>query len=492
MFEEIDDPDASLVVTGRGSPRTTSARRSAQTASRCSASSTRAARARALAGDGRRGQPAIGHRRVQRALQAHELHDARAPGDRVRSRRSGGLTDRHGSRRGLGRFGPSRPRRSAWQALRDDGERPRRVRRRRGRLRGGASRSSTSPRTSSERSSPASAGSLRSMERALITGIAGQDGSYLAELLLEKGYEVFGIVRGSPLALHQNLAAIQDDITLHPGRPARPDDAAGRHQQGRAGRALQPCGDVVRAGVLAPAGDDRAVHGGRRDLDPRGDPDHRPGPPLLPGLVVGDLRRHRRVAAERDHAVSPAQPLRGRQALRATSWSRPTASATACMPPAASSTTTSRPGARRSSSRARSPRGAAAIKLGLQNELRAGQPRRERDWSFAGDVVEAMWLMLQQDEGGDYVIGSGVGHTVRELTQRRVRACRPRPGRLRRRRPGVRAPARPRPARRRPEPGARAARLDAAHELRGDDRDDGRAGSCRAARERHPAASPLG
>src|SRR3954452_12705842 len=55
------------------------------------------------------------------------------------------------------------------------------------------------------------------MPRALITGIAGQDGSYLAELLLSKGYEVFGIVRGSPLAHHENLAAIRDDVQLLQG-----------------------------------------------------------------------------------------------------------------------------------------------------------------------------------------------------------------------------------------------------------------------------------
>ena len=60
-------------------------------------------------------------------------------------------------------------------------------------------------------------------------------------------------------------------------------------------------------------------------------------------------------------------------------------------------------------------RGAAAISLGLQDELRLGNLDATRDWSFAGDVAEAMWLMLQQDEGDDYVVGSGVARTVREL-----------------------------------------------------------------------------
>src|SRR4051795_5314595 len=60
-------------------------------------------------------------------------------------------------------------------------------------------------------------------------------------------------------------------------------------------------------------------------------------------------------------------------------------------------------------------RAAAAIKLGLENELRLGDLDARRDWSFAGDVVEAMWLMLQQPIGDDYVIASGESWTVRDL-----------------------------------------------------------------------------
>src|SRR3954454_8588588 len=60
-------------------------------------------------------------------------------------------------------------------------------------------------------------------------------------------------------------------------------------------------------------------------------------------------------------------------------------------------------------------RTAAAIKLGREQELRLGDLDATRDWSYAGDVVEAMWLMLQQDHGDDYVVCSGVSRTVREL-----------------------------------------------------------------------------
>ncbi|MEJ7804264.1 MAG: GDP-mannose 4,6-dehydratase, partial [Candidatus Limnocylindria bacterium] len=62
-------------------------------------------------------------------------------------------------------------------------------------------------------------------------------------------------------------------------------------------------------------------------------------------------------------------------------------------------------------------RTAAAIKLGLETELHLGNLDATRDWSYAGDVAEAMWLMLQQDEGGDYVVCSGVSRTVRALVE---------------------------------------------------------------------------
>jgi GDPmannose 4,6-dehydratase len=60
---------------------------------------------------------------------------------------------------------------------------------------------------------------------------------------------------------------------------------------------------------------------------------------------------------------------------------------------------------------------AAAISLGLTDELRLGDLDARRDWSFAGDCVEAMWLMLQQDQADDYVVSSGVSHSVRELVE---------------------------------------------------------------------------
>ena len=71
-------------------------------------------------------------------------------------------------------------------------------------------------------------------------------------------------------------------------------------------------------------------------------------------------------------------------------------------------------------------RAAARIKLGLQDKLFLGNLDAKRDWGFAGDYVEAMWLMLQQDEADDYVIATGETHSVREFLEMRLRHARPR------------------------------------------------------------------
>ncbi len=106
-------------------------------------------------------------------------------------------------------------------------------------------------------------------------------------------------------------------------------------------------------------------------------------------------------------------------------------------------------------------RAAAAIKLGLADHVVLGDLSAVRDWSFAGDVMRGAWLMLQQEEPDDYVLASGVGHTVGELAEiafERVGlvAGGPHPGRSR-----ARPRARDDPPGRRPQPSPRAARLAA-------------------------------
>jgi len=252
--------------------------------------------------------------------------------------------------------------------------------------------------------------------RALITGIAGQDGSYLAELLLEKGYEVYGIVRDSPLAFHPNLAAIQDDITLLQGDlldqmtlldamgQAEPDElyhlaatsfvpASWRQPVLTAqftavgAAAILEAIRIMRPDLRYCQASSSEIFGATDSSPQNETTPFRPHNPY----GVAKLYAHLMVASYREryglHASSGI--LYNHESPR-----RPAEFVTRKV-----------------------TRAAAAIKLGRQDELRLGNLDAQRDWSFAGDVVEAMWLMLQQDQGGGYVVASGVGHTVRELTQ---------------------------------------------------------------------------
>ena len=130
--------------------------------------------------------------------------------------------------------------------------------------------------------------------------------------------------------------------------------------------------------------------------------------------------------------------------------------------------------------------GAAAIKLGLAGELALGNLEAARDWGYAKDYVEAMWLMLQEDEADDYVIATGETHTVRELVETAFGHLGLDPWRVRPPGPALHAPGGGRSPGGRLFEGAREARLGAAHELRGARPHHGRARP-RAARERSPA-----
>jgi GDPmannose 4,6-dehydratase len=255
-----------------------------------------------------------------------------------------------------------------------------------------------------------------SAPRALITGVAGQDGSYLAELLLDRGYEVFGIVRGSPLARYPNHAAIQDDINVLQGdlidqmtlldalTRAEPNElynlaatsfvpaswrqpvmtaqftAVGVTSMLEAVRITNPELRVYQASTseMFGATTESPQHERSRFVP------HNP-------YAVAKLYGHLMVSTYRErygmHASSGI--LYNHESPR-----RP-------------SEFVSR----------RVSRGVAAIKLGLATELRLGDLEARRDWSFAGDVAEAMWLMLQQPGGDDYVVCSGVSRTVRELVR---------------------------------------------------------------------------
>src|SRR3954469_8668879 len=250
--------------------------------------------------------------------------------------------------------------------------------------------------------------------RALITGIAGQDGSYLAELLLQKGYEVFGIVRGSPTTHYENLAGVRDDVTLIQAdlldqialldaiSRSEPDElynlaatsfvpaswrqpvmtaqftAVGVTFMLEAVRITNPHIRIYQASTSE-------IFGATTESPQTEESPFRPHNPY----AVAKLYGHLMVASYREnygiHASSGI--LYNHESPR-----RP--------PEFVSRKIT---------------RGAAAIKLGLADQLRLGDLDATRDWSYAGDVVEAMWLMTQQEQGNDYVVCSGVSRPVREL-----------------------------------------------------------------------------
>jgi GDPmannose 4,6-dehydratase len=250
--------------------------------------------------------------------------------------------------------------------------------------------------------------------RALITGVAGQDGSLLAEQLLEYGYEVFGVVRHSPSAEYENLAAIREQIELvdadllHYGslvdtlKKVRP-----REVYNLAAPSFVPASweQPVLTAQFAAVGA-TAILEAIRHVDPTvrfyqassseifGVPDEVPQTeetalsPLTPygiakahaHFTVRSYRRHYGLHASSGilyNHESPRRPLHfvPRKIAHA----------------------------------------AAAIKLDLESEVWLGDLDARRDWGYAPDFVAAMWLMLQQDEGDEYVIATGTTHSVGEI-----------------------------------------------------------------------------
>ena len=255
-----------------------------------------------------------------------------------------------------------------------------------------------------------------SARRALITGIAGQDGSYLAELLLEKGYEVSGIVRGSPAAAYPNLAAVRDDVRLLQGDLLDQMtllDAISRSEPNElynlAATSFVPASwrqpvmtaQFTAVGVTSML---EAVRITKPDLrvyqastsEIFGATTESPQTESTPFFArnpyaVAKLYGHLMVSAYRE-----------RYGMHASSGILYNHESPRRAPEFVTRKVT---------------RAAAAISLGQQTELRLGNLDATRDWSFAGDVAEAMWLMLQQEAGNDYVVCSGVSRSVRNLVE---------------------------------------------------------------------------
>jgi GDPmannose 4,6-dehydratase len=252
--------------------------------------------------------------------------------------------------------------------------------------------------------------------RALITGITGQDGSYLAELLLEKGYEVHGMVRRSSTEKFERIEHLRERITLHQGdlldhrslvdalRAARPDEIYNLAAMSFVAVSwIQPTltAEFTGVGVTRMLEATREVCPEARFYQAsssemfgmvRETPQHEHTPfyPRSPYGVAKVYGHHITVNYRESyglHATSGIlfnheSPRRGREFVtRKITWH------------------------------------AAAIKLGQVAKLPLGNLDARRDWGYAKDYVEAMWLMLQRDRADDYVIATGVTNTVRRCVE---------------------------------------------------------------------------
>ncbi len=254
------------------------------------------------------------------------------------------------------------------------------------------------------------------MPRALITGIAGQDGSYLAELLLAKGYHVAGVVRGSPDAPYPNLAAVRDDLELMQGdlldqmtlldaiTRSRPDELynlAATSFVPLSWRQPVMTAQFTAVGVTSMLEAVRITNPELR-LYQASSSEIFGATSESPQTEQSPFRAHNPYAVAKLYGHLMVAAYRERYGMHASSGILYNHESPRRPPHFVTRKIT---------------RGAAAISLGLQDELRLGNLEATRDWSYAGDVAEAMWLMLQQDEGDDYVVGSGVARTVRELVE---------------------------------------------------------------------------
>ena len=252
--------------------------------------------------------------------------------------------------------------------------------------------------------------------RALITGITGQDGAYLAELLLEKGYEVHGMVRRSSTQNYERISHLVDRVILHQAdlldqlsivtilRNIHPREVYNLAAQSFVPTSwLEPLltGEFTALGVTRMLEAIRMVDPKIRFYqasssemfgDVRCEPQNEDTPfwprsPYGVAKVYGhwitvNYRESYDIFACSGILFNHESPLRGKEFV--------TRKITDAV---------------------------ARIKLGVQETLKLGNLDALRDWGFSGDYVKAMWLMLQQEEPGDYVVATGEKHTVRDFVQ---------------------------------------------------------------------------
>ncbi len=253
-------------------------------------------------------------------------------------------------------------------------------------------------------------------KKALITGITGQDGSYLAEFLLQKGYAVYGMVRRTSTLRFDRIRHFQDQLTLVSG------DMSDQTSMNRALAEIAPnevynlaaqsfvqtswqqpvfTGDVTALGVtrildailtVDPTirfyqASSSEMFGKVREVPQNENTPYYPRSPYGVAKVYGhwitiNYRESYGLHANSGILFNHESPRRGLEFVtRKVSYN------------------------------------VAKIKLGMSSELRIGNLDAKRDWGFAGDYVQAMWMMLQQDEPGDFVVATGVTNSVQRLLE---------------------------------------------------------------------------
>ncbi len=250
--------------------------------------------------------------------------------------------------------------------------------------------------------------------KALITGITGQDGSYLAELLLDKGYEVYGMVRRSSTETTGRIEHIKDrihflqaDLLDQASLTKALEEAAPDEIYNLAAQSFVPTSwrQPVLTGQITGMGVTRMLEAVRQ-VAPKAkfyqasssemfgkvrevpQTEMTPFHPRSPYAVAKTYGHHITVNYRESYGLYTASgilfnhesPRRGLEFVTR-----------------------------------KITDGVARIKLGLADELRLGNLDSQRDWGFAGDYVEAMWRMLQQDEGDNFVIATGKTHSIRDF-----------------------------------------------------------------------------
>ena len=256
------------------------------------------------------------------------------------------------------------------------------------------------------------------MARALVTGITGQDGLYLAELLLEKGYEVFGLIRGQDNPKYAIVREVLPQVTLIKA------DITDLTSLVRALRVAQPTEvyNLAAISFVPYSWENPAL---TTDVTGKGVLNILEAMRLWAGPNAQDIRFYQASSSEMFGRVQQIP-----QVETTMLWPRSPYGAAKAFGHHLTINYRESYGMHASSgilfnheSPRRGPefvtrkvtRAVARIVLGLQTELRLGNLDAERDWGFAGDFVEAMWLMLQQDTPDDYIIATGRTHSIRQL-----------------------------------------------------------------------------